>query len=144
LEGWCNDKKEVARFVQASESVRLSLVLVQKWTLDPSGRLYFGCQTVAEIVKIFEDAKVTLMPWIYGGDANWRRATLKSLYRDNGFTGQIIGMTDGGMREGQRSYNTVAETWDFMAQQARDHESVGLFNVPQEHRSLRYALSLYA
>jgi hypothetical protein len=148
-EGWIKSRAATERIVAAAEQARIPLVLVPKWTLDPSGTLYCGCKTQAEVVALMNTWRVpAILPWIYMGDVTWRRATMQSIYRDNGYTGQIIGMTDGGMREGQRDragnlHNTVAETWEFMRDQHADGQSIGLFNVPQEHRSLRYAIDLY-
>lgn len=143
-EGWCKSRNATQRFVRAAESVGIPLVLVPKWTLDPSGELYCGCTSQAQVVHLLSAWNVpALLLWLYGGDATWRRATLKSIFRDNGYAGQLIGMTDGGMREGQPGYNTVAETLEFMRLQHDDKQAVGLFNVPTDHRSLKYALSLY-
>jgi hypothetical protein len=148
-EGWCKSLKETERFVQAAESVGIPLMLVPKWTLDPSGEYYCGCKSAAEVVQVLNRLNVpALLLWLYMNDATWRRATLKSIFRDNGYTGQLIGMTDGGMREGNTDragnrYNTFAETMEFTRLQHADGESVGLFNVPTDHRSLKYALSLY-
>ena len=133
----------------AAAAAMMPLILVPKWTLDPSGELYCGCKTQAQVIALLTSWKVpAVLPWLYMGDAAWRRATLQAIYRDNGYAGQIIGMTDGGMREGSTDsrgnrYNTVAETWEFMRLQKADGQSVGLFNPPTDHRSLKYALDLY-
>lgn len=148
-EGWIKDRVETERIVAMAEQFNMPLVLVPKWTLDPSGELYCGCKTQAEVVAILNTWRVpALLLWLYMGNAEWRRATLKSIFRDNGYVGQLIGMTDGGMREGDtdrqgNKYNTVAETWEFMRLQKQDGRAVGLFNVPTDHRSLKYALDLY-
>jgi hypothetical protein len=148
-EGWIKSRAATERIVAAAEAAKVPLVLVPKWTLDPSGEYYCGCQTQAEVVALLNTWRVpAVLPWLYMGDTTWRRATLQSTYRDNGYTGQLIGMTDGGMREGQRDragnrYNSVSETWDFMSAQYAAGQSVGLFNVPTDHRSLRYAIDMY-
>jgi hypothetical protein len=148
-EGWVKTLAETQRLVEFARAWGIPLILVPKWTLDPSMTYYFGVQSQAEVVAIINRLKVpALLPWLYMGNSAWRRMTLQSIYRDNGYTGQIIGMTDGGMREGNtdrqgNAYNSVAETWEFMRQQAADGQSVGLFNLPADHKSLRYAVDLY-
>lgn len=148
-EGYLKSLYETERLARIAASVGLPLILVPKWTLDPSGEYYCGCKSQAEVVAILNRLKIpAVLPWLYMGDATWRRVTIKSVYRDNGYTGQIIGMTDGGMREGQTDsrgnrYNTVAETWEFMQKQRADRESIGLFNIPPEHKSLSFAMGLY-
>lgn len=151
-EGWTQDRKETERLVAAAARAGLPLILVPKWTLDPGGRYYCGASSQAEVVAMLNAWRVpALLLWLYMGDSAWRLDTIKtakSIYRNNGYTGQVIGMTDGGMREGGtdrdgNKYNTVAETQEYMRQAKAAGQSVGLFNVPVDHRSLRFALELY-
>jgi hypothetical protein len=148
-EGWIKSRAATERIVAAAESARMPLILVPKWTLDPSGEYYCGCKSPSEVVALLNTWRVpALLLWLYMGNATWRRDTLKSIFRDNGYVGQLIGMTDGGMREASTDrmgnrYNSVVETWDFMSAQHAAGQSVGLFNVPTDHRSLRYAIDMY-